>query len=570
MITSEGTAGQSGRPLFQALAMLAVWASPVAEAGDAGVPAFQADTFVMSGRPLVFRRGHPYHDDGLGTAYGRFYFGRVGIGTDEDTRWLYAVEGLPDKSSFRLSYKGDEFDVEIGVRPETGLLYAVRDEPMGTREAWRDDVFYNMNGFPLQRVEMSAEDAASGLQIYKEMLVGPPADAPDCSDYPSQDPDRWECLFHREQLPRGTPVATAAQLEGLPSGLVRPQEEYHLVFAEEFSSDASRARSDAAPACENGLHHLDSSIWNYGENSCESADVNGSLCGSLENGHLTMGISQRCRMFVSTDGKFSYRYGYMEVRYTLEGGGLDGYRNLAFVVGDPRTQSIRHWPTYGVYPENHQELSRYMDLEIDFFEFLPTSMGDLMSRYRNPYGYICGPDAEPRRSSKRVAYCGVSTDPAALHVSPSAGCGRRDPVTVVKGLEWTPRGFRTFIKVEGAHDALTVFPKDKIQITRKPVSISEVGNREASHGNCGEDSAYQYASAWADLTGDERDAFFESTGPLASDYLEQFALSHMPQDIRIYSWGWPTKADIRARVKIDYIRVFRPEDGYRDMEPLFQ
>ena len=37
-------------------------------------------------------------------------------------------------------------------------------------------------------------------------------------------------------------------------------------------------------------------------------------------------------------------------------------------------------------------------------------------------------------------------------------------VTVTRGLEWTPRGYRKFIKVDGVHDDWMMIPKDSIEV----------------------------------------------------------------------------------------------------------
>ena len=54
--------------------------------------------------------------------------------------------------------------------------------------------------------------------------------------------------------------------------------------------------------------------------------------------------------------------------------------------------------------------------------------------------------------------------------------------------------------------------------------------------------------------------------------LVQVGVSHIPMDITLAAWGNPTPVNSRIKTKLatDYIRVYQPTNGYRDMEPTFQ
>ena len=90
------------------------------------------------------------------------------------------------------------------------------------------------------------------------------------------------------------------------------------------------------------------------------------------------------------------------------------------------------------------------------------------------------------------------------------------------GIEWTPRGYRTFIKVDGFNDDMIVTPKDKIDVNTKPIIR---GNRPASRHRT--------------LTGAEKDPYFEYLDPTDTDtLLEQVAVSHVPLPLNIGTWGY--------------------------------
>ena len=54
--------------------------------------------------------------------------------------------------------------------------------------------------------------------------------------------------------------------------------------------------------------------------------------------------------------------------------------------------------------------------------------------------------------------------------------------------------------------------------------------------------------------------------------LEQVAVSHMPLPISLGVWGWlgERQPHILTRMKVDYIRLWQPEDHYSNMEPVYQ
>ena len=128
-------------------------------------------------------------------------------------------------------------------------------------------------------------------------------------------------------------------------------------------------------------------------------------------------------------------------------------------------------------------------------------------------------------------------------------CTAATTFTVTKGIEWTPRGYRTFAKVDGFHNDLVVFPKDQIEIWthRQGTAVVLSGNEENPY--------FEYLEA-----GDN------------STILEQVSIAHAPNPLNAGTWGItnPSQSTIRTRMKIDYIRLWQPTNHYSDMEPVYQ
>lgn len=120
--------------------------------------------------------------------------------------------------------------------------------------------------------------------------------------------------------------------------------------------------------------------------------------------------------------------------------------------------------------------------------------------------------------------------------------------TVTKGVEWTPRGYRTFIKWDGLQDNLTLWPAQYIEISGTVGGTVRV------------------------LPPAARSGYFECLKPNNNTLLEQVGIAHTPNPIGIGSFGITHKRRhyIRTTLSFDYIRLWQPENHYSDMEPLYQ
>ena len=501
-------------------------------------------------RPLV--REYPHGDDSDDWTTGSRYFGS--LSTEDDRTGakeplVYAVEGMSGGPI--PQYCGNDGacgDVGIGVVAHTGRLHVVVDRP---RHQWRQhQAALGMADWPAQDVEVSVTDSGSGLKVFREIEVLAPSGAPDCHGYPAMDPDRFTCLFLREELPAEPPTTTAALRAGLPD-LVQPAENYELVFAEEFGGTTI----DRTSGCENRMGNVDGDLWEYDRDPCNDTDPRGEPCFNVRNGRLSISIASGCSSKLETEGKFSYRYGYLEVRYTVTLRYPGFYSNFAAVqwAGGFR-QSLRHQhDRYGVVVDSYESVSKNLGVELDLFEYVPKGSGSwdgtiAMHQYMNWDGgkpLVDHPAVRPQRTDKHYQLrCGF---PQPCH-------GDRQ-MTLTSGFEWTPRGYRNFGKLRGSSGDFERIPQDRV-LTRYKTRLGDTG----------------FYSRWRHFSEDERRRLFEETEPgNPESMLEQVAIAHIPASLELVAWGYPQgTTSIRTRVEIDYVRVFQPVNRYTDMDPLYQ
>ncbi|MYA41302.1 MAG: hypothetical protein F4Z31_06085 [Gemmatimonadetes bacterium] len=472
------------------------------------------------------------------------FFGEVAtdMGSD-DLDLSFKVEGQSLPPGYRLCHTRTACS-HVSVRiTDEGLLYL--------HVPWTFHYLHlHLGDFPTRPVELSASDDDTDLKVYREVLVTPPTAATGCEDYGENNPDAYTCLFLREVIPEGLGGSESTLRAGLPD-LVQDAGNYSLVFAEEFDGTPPDAN---AAGCRDGLSTLDDTAWVYYD-ACDIVDSLGEPCGNVADGSLVMADSGRCSsgmlgtlasFGLATYGKVHAKYGYLEVKYTFNLEAWPGDNNFNLVMFTRGTHLRFLTGRYGVAIDDWEDLLRNTDIEIDVFEYLPRYQTESAHQYAN-WGRDFGSGLVPIASNKRIDYC--SSNALSIIANPD-GCGSIDTFTVTKGIEWTPGGYRTFTKVDGFQNSLTLVPKDKIEIQ----NLNRAGNRVT-------------------LTGAQRDRYFgyvdpDDTGTL----LEQVAVSHMPLPISLGVWGklGPSIDPIRTRMKIDYVRFWQPEDHYANMEPVYQ
>ena len=453
-------------------------------------------------------------------------------------------------------------DVTVQVTPD-GLLYLYW--PQASQAARVNSA--HLGGFAPRAVEVSASDADSGLKVYREVSVGPPAEAADCEDYDGGTPEAYTCLFLRELLPSGqSPVADEAALRAELPKLVQDSANYRLVFAEEFNGTPPAADANG---CRDGLSTLDPAVWNY-YNACDDVDSRGEPCGNVGDGGFTMGIASSCGFdsivgyLLDTRGHMHTKYGYIETQYTFN---IDQWRdvyynyNMILNLASGGLHYLRD--QYGVEVESWEDYLKSSHVEIDIFESPSTPWVSVQLEVAHQYANWSGAgnpnNLKPTRAVKFTQFCSRPSFPRERGIvrNPNS-CTNSDTFTVTRGLEWTPRGYRTYIWVHGIQDGLTLLPKDQINVQQRDILHNVTLSVKNRH----------------------RDRFFENLVPGdASTLLEQVAVSHVPMPIFLNVWGWLVRPQegredkhpyIRKRTTFDYIRVWQPENHYADMEPVYQ
>ena len=557
-------------PVLVALALLCQFATSVASP-DATPLQFLDESYALNSEVRVYRREHGgleyldyvwLHDNPLSRENWQIARVRV-LGTEASGDPLrFQVEAQPDKSDYELCYcpmaegtkqcLGRERicrEVGIDITEQSGVLYLVVSEgaPRTVSHYFRD--------FTPQRVELSV--AEGDHKVFREVLIEPPEGIPDCGEYPDTDTDRYACLFLGEIM-EPAPTPNQALLDALPDKLVQPNANYELVFAEEFDGNTERY---PASDCEGGLSNLDGDKWNFYDDWCKRADLTGRPCEDLRDGYYEMSTFHGCASSITTAGKFSYKYGYAETQYTVDLA-RSHPQNMNMVIGDP-SRSLRYAAArYGVPLRNYEEMSKALPLEINVFEYFPDRKRELTNYFYNYNPYIFYPHTEPRYASNWTGFC-YTGSPGGLNFLSAQQCAQRESMTVTKGLEWTPRGYRMLVKVKDQHDDFIVVSKENTRIARVRAQSNVTPT--------------QYGGGLSNFMGSERDGFFEFlVRDDADSVLANFAVGHAPMQIDFGTWrGFgneqgPEQNPPTVRMKIDYVRVFQPLDRYVEMEPVYE
>ena len=527
--------------------------SPGPVSSDTYRPAvsFTALEYPVSFYGRIFNADEPTHRWWPQPTDTRTWFGHVvADARSEDLNLSFAVEGQHDPSGYQFcetpeicdGTSGQRAKVNVRVTP-TGLLYRHKEQRTSFQNGYWAD-------FPIRTVELSASDAATELKVYREVLVGPPDRVTGCEDYGENNPDAFTCLFLRELLPSDAPtgVSESTLRADLP-GLVQDESNYELVFSEEFDGTPPPANE---AGCRDGYSTLDNDAWNHTV-ACDNVDSRGEPCGNIVDGAFVMADSGSCPgSGLGTHGKVHAKYGYFELKYTINMDRWSAYGNYNFVLITQGEKLRFLLDRYGVELEDWEDYLTNLDIEIDIVEHETHARQDVAHQYGNPGFFIRNADLAPIRTSKWNRFCSAFDT---ITVNPNLPCRPSKVFTVTRGIEWTPRGYRTFIKVDGIHDDMIVVPKERITVQTQRVA----GNR--------------VVSGWRSVTGSAKDRYFEYVDPDDTDtILEQVVVSHVPLPLAFGAWGWfgPQAPYIRTRMKIDYVRVWQPTNHYSDMEPVYQ
>ncbi len=334
---------------------------------------------------------------------------RIDSSNIDNSELEFSVEYLPDKSSKQFCWHPDIVttlttqacrDLEIKAKPTSGWLYMHADIDKSTNRyrAWP-----SMADYPVQRATIAAAATAERHKAYRDVIVRPPDPVVDCSDYPERNRERFNCIFNGEKLPPRPTVDSAADLLDDTLNLVQDEDNYELVFREEFDSNA-----DLTP-CQN-LAGLRRSVWAIRLDVCGSTDANGTPCDGVIDGTFFMTSSWTCSSTgMQSSGLLEFKYGYLEVRFKTRMHEYGQYTNFNMITGDA-TQSRKWWlNTYGIDIDDVESATTNLSHEVDMFECVDGNGRCIMHQYLNsgvPKEYLGGIDRislEPAIKGRRTA-----------------------------------------------------------------------------------------------------------------------------------------------------------------------
>ena len=576
----------------------AVAAGPfLATTAPAASLAFTDEEYTLGSRASLWH-SERNHDETLnytGDSWPRRnqYFDVIGLNRSNvsDASLEFVVEDIREKSTYRFCSRDRHddpwefnpldpdgcYDIGIGVHPSAGLLHVLIDGEYHNSHAIEQ---HFVADYVPQVVGLSVEDTGSGLRVYRDVVVLPPPEAANCDDYPHLDLERYNCLFLGPLHPQ-PPHTPPALVDGLPK-LVQPDGNYRLVFRDEFDH------------CVGGIGELDERIWNHDGQECKTPGSSVSPCQHFADGHLFMtngpdctsggktfgekrpDTSWDCRAFencmpgLTTHGKMRFKYGYLETKFTIPN--LSSYydwANLAMVLGNVGRHRIHKHEQYGVTVDDYEDLTTTLSLEMDIYEYIAKDRRIISHQYLNWHPKYFDEALQPKTTDRFHSFCRNSGRIPQEQIynleDNTEGPGycsssflNNTSVTVTLGVEWTPRGFRSFIKVDGIHSDLEVVQKEHIGIRILPVkSTNPDGTVNWGRGK------------GSNVTGAQRDEYFELLDPGDPDsVLEQLGVSHVPASLRLRAWTYI--GSLQPGLELDYIRVFQPENNYADMEPIYQ
>ena len=575
--------------------------------GTSAAVEFDDDVYPLFGKqvvlpPVLTSADHKFED-----VLGEKYFGELAVArrTASDTAMTYAVENLPDQGLYqvcnslttdnKLAYDASKCeDVLIGVHNTNGRMFLYFDDGGKAHKAKYRHAF-KMQDFEPQRVEVSAQESTGSLKIYRDILVTAPDHTPDCSDYSTSDWLRYSCLFLSELLPQSLPGTTTTLTDGLPDTLTQAKSNYQLVLSAEFEGTPGGAEGDA---CRNGMTLIDEEFWTYDANPCNGIDANGVPCENVANGRLSHSVSRTCGSGLSTKGKFTFKYGYFEYQYSFNLRNENSYMNAATVIGDSRSPERMTFPRYGITLRNYEDMLKFMSTEIDITEYNPRLNYDYSHRnLNNPDWINNNADFPPRDSTRNNRFCvGLGqlrvrdlyfgNLPAGCSRTANGGKGSR--FTVTKGVEWTPAGYRYFMKVDGA----TSYQACRHAVGSTVNNVLYGGNSRCprtdivtktvpTSGFVLLDSAQLYLTKHvASTNGSTRRVALTREEILTfiathtdGNSLEQFAVSHSPLDLGSSMWsfgGTNVGTTINVEAQYEYFRIYQPKDLYTQMEPVYK
>ncbi len=113
---------------------------------------------------------------------------------------------------------------------------------------------------------------------------------------------------------------------------------------------------------------------------------------------------------------------------------------------------------------------------------------------------------------------------------------------ITTAVEWTPAGYRNYIKVHGVHDKLQLISDDRIEF--------RTGDDQVSLG-------FYYNT----IRVGARDLGFNQLG-----------IMHLPAHFSMTAWGYPYSVHniIRTKMRVNYVRIYQPMNHYTDIPLVYR
>ena len=556
--------------LWSVLSLLAVlgWALPV-QAQSAPALQFTSPTVLrLHPENRLWARDTDMHPiDGKGVlGRKRYYFDALAAQQSAADELTFTVEGQGGEAQ-QYCFESRCGAASVEVLAELGHLYLgldiaeFKNRNDTTNRAKSRALGSRSEDFAARWVEVAVQ--AGSRKVYQEVVVAAPASAPDCSDYPTRNEDRFRCYYTREYGAAAFREPAPELLAGLPGQLVQDREQYEVVFAEEFTGSYTPT-AEQEDHCDRGLAALDEGKWNHRHKLCRrprQGDPQGAPCEYLEDGHLHIASTGECGSDLNSRGLFEPRYGYVEISYTISSSRSPErprrFLNYNILLGNLNRAEREPLRSHNL---EINSLERFLTLvnwvELDLAEYVPADKPSVIGhQYRN-WLRVNHPNVPPLRTNRNREFCTGRSSGSLLRYQPPNCSNGAARITITEGVEWTPEGYLFLRRVHGLDDTPTI-PAENGTVIQAATWANNSWHIDENNRRV--------------VSGTERAAYFVQPDPAdTAFYMEALGIGHAPSSINIGAWGFSRAQTNQVEMTIDYIRVFQPRNRYADMEPLYQ
>ena len=397
----------------------------------------------------------------------RYYFDALAAQQSAADELTFTVEGQGGEAQ-QYCFESRCGAVSVEVLAELGHLYLgldiaeFKNRNDTTNRAKSRALGSRSEDFRPQRVEVAVQ--AGSRKVYQEVVVAAPASAPDCSDYPTRNEDRFRCYYTREYGAAAFREPAPELLAGLPGQLVQDREQYEVVFAEEFTAAIRRRRSSMTNVTA-GLQSLTRASGTTAI-SCVAGRGRGTRRGHRANTWKT-GTSilrpPENAAAISIAGVFRAALwvcgNQLHHQFVPLAGAAESVQNYNMLLGNLNRAEREPLRSHNL---EINSLERFLTLvnwvELDLVEYGPRYRPDVIGhQYRN-WLHVHHPAVLPLRTNKKMEFCqDESSEGVILRYQPPS-CGNTAARITITGGEWSgpPRGISSCGGVHGLDDTPTI------------------------------------------------------------------------------------------------------------------